>query len=80
MTGRPWPGLPEPPVSIARHPGWHELARLRLFYTAHPGVLIGPGALGTWQAVIPEPAGETFAARTTLGELLDRLDALLGGR
>jgi len=50
--------------------------RLVAFKAAHPDVLIGPGEFNTWQAVIPEPAGETYTARATLRELLDRLDEL----
>jgi hypothetical protein len=50
--------------------------RLAAFKAAHPDVLIGPGEFNTWQAVIPEPTGETYTARATLRELLDRLDEL----
>ncbi len=37
---------------------------------------MGPGEFGTWQARIPEAAGETVTTRHTLRELLDRLDEL----
>ena len=57
-----------------------ELARLRQFRVGHPDVLIGDGGFGTWQALIPEPDGETVTTRYTLRELLDRLDALLDDR
>lgn len=39
---------------------------------------MGPGEFGTWQARIPEAAGETVTTRHTLRELLDRLDELTG--
>ncbi|MGH3403806.1 MAG: hypothetical protein ACRDRJ_15105 [Streptosporangiaceae bacterium] len=56
-----------------------EMARLAAFRAAHPGVAVELGDFGTWQAVIPAPNdGETFAARHTLGELLDRLGELIG--
>lgn len=57
-----------------------QLMRLAAFKAAHPDVLIGPGEFDTWQAVIPEPTGETYAARATLRELLDRLDDLTAGQ
>ena len=41
-----------------------------------PGVIIGAGEFGTWQALIPEAEGETVVSRHRLCELLDRLDAL----
>jgi hypothetical protein len=53
-----------------------QVPRLQAFRAAHPDVIIGPGGLGTWQARIPEPNGETVATRYTLRELLDRLDEL----
>jgi hypothetical protein len=49
----------------------------RLATAAPPlSVLIGDG-FGTWQALVPEPNGETVVVRHTLGELLDRLTELL---
>jgi hypothetical protein len=57
-----------------------EIPRLTTFRAAHPGVLIGGGGFGTWQALIPETDGETVVVRYTLAELLDRLDALLAER
>lgn len=62
------------------HPGRDEpdqLFRLQEFRAAHPGVIVGKGEFGTWQARIPCPAGETVAIRHTLRELLDRLAELL---
>lgn len=62
------------------HPVWDEpdqLFRLQEFRAAHPGVIVGKGEFGTWQARIPHPAGETVAIRHTLRELLDRLAELL---
>jgi len=53
-----------------------QVPRLLAFRAAHPGVTIGAGQFGTWQALIPEPHGETFVSRYRLCELLDRLDAL----
>ena len=58
-----------------------ELARLARFRAAHPDVTVGMGDFGIWQAVIPgDSGGETFTARHTLGELLDRLGACSGSR
>ena len=55
-----------------------QMPRLREFRAAHPGVIIGSGGFGTWQARIPETNGETVAVCHTLRELLDRLDELTG--
>ncbi len=55
-----------------------QVPRLREFRAAHPGVIIGSGGFGTWQARIPEKNGETVTVRYTLRELLDRLDELTG--
>jgi hypothetical protein len=60
----------------AAEPG--QLLRLAAFRAAHPDVRIGLGEFGTWEAVIPEPAGERFTAQYTLRKLLDRLDDLTG--
>ena len=54
-----------------------QLERLPVFRAAHPEVLIGGGQFGTWQAIIPEPNGETIIVRYLLRELLDKLDELL---
>jgi hypothetical protein len=54
-----------------------QISRLAAFRAEHPGVLIGGGGFGTWQALISETSGETVVVRYTLGELLDRLDVLL---
>ena len=56
-----------------------QVLRLARFRQEHPGVIIGEGGFGTWQARIPEPNGETVTTRHTLRELLDRLDQLTGG-
>ena len=53
-----------------------ELAWLDRFRGEHPDVLVGGGGFGTWQALIPEPNGETVVVRYTLRELLDKLDEL----
>jgi hypothetical protein len=53
-----------------------QVLRLARFRQDHPGVIIGDGGFGTWQARIPEPDGETVTTRYTLRELLDRLDKL----
>jgi protein-tyrosine-phosphatase len=55
-----------------------QVMRLARFRQAHPGVMVGAGR-GWWQAVIPEPDGEQVITRYTLGQLLDRLDELIGG-
>jgi len=59
---------------VADEPG--QVPRLLAFRAAHPGVIIGAGEFGTWQALIPEPDGETVVSRRRLCELLDRLDEL----
>ncbi len=56
-----------------------QVPRLRAFRAAHPNVIIGDGGFGTWQARIPEPAGETVITRHRLRDLLDKLDELAGG-
>lgn len=53
-----------------------QVLRLARFRQEHPDVIIGTGEFDTWQARIPEIAGETVATRYTLRELLDRLDQL----
>lgn len=53
-----------------------QLMRLARFRARHPDVIIGTGEFGTWQARIPQPAGETVTTRYTLRELLDRLEQL----
>ena len=55
-----------------------QVPRLARFRQEHPGVIIGEGGFGTWQARIPEPNGEIVATRHTLRELLDRLGELTG--
>ena len=57
---------------------YDQMPRLAAFRAANPSLTVEPGQFSTWEAVIPGPGGETFAARTTLGELLDRLDELTG--
>lgn len=53
-----------------------QVPRLLAFRAEHPGVLVQPGEFGTWEARIPEPAGETVVVRHTLRGLLDRLGEL----
>jgi len=53
-----------------------QVLRLARFRAGHPDVIICAGESGTWQARIPQPAGETVTTRYTLRELLDRLDQL----
>ena len=60
----------------AQEPG--QVPRLLAFRAAHPGVIIGAGEFGTWQALIPKENGETVVSRHRLCELLDRLDVLTG--
>ncbi len=50
--------------------------RLLAFRAEHPGVIIGAGEFGTWQALISGENGETVVNRHRLCELLDRLDEL----
>jgi hypothetical protein len=57
-----------------------QVLRLARFRQEHPGVIIGEGGFGTWQARIPEPDGETVTTRHTLRELLDRLGELTAER
>jgi hypothetical protein len=57
-----------------------QVPRLAAFRARHPRVSVSPGEFGTWEARIPEPDGERFVCRHRLVQLLDRLDALLGGR
>jgi hypothetical protein len=55
-----------------------QVVRLQTFRAAHPDVIIGTAEFGTWQALIPEPNGETVTTRHTLRALLDKLDMLTG--
>ncbi len=64
------------PAAAGREPGQWE--RMVAFRAAHPGVLVGGGDFGTWQALIPEANGETILVRYSLRELLDKLDEVLG--
>ncbi len=57
-----------------------QVLRLARFRAEHPDVIIGAGGFGTWQARIPEPAGETVITRYRLVELLDKLGELLAPR
>jgi hypothetical protein len=50
-----------------------QMLRLQQFREKHPGVIIGDGGFGTWQARIPAPDGETVITRYKLRELLDKL-------
>ena len=52
--------------------------RLAAFREQRPEVLIREG-FGFWQAVIPEPSGETVITRYELRGLLDKLDELTSG-
>jgi hypothetical protein len=56
-----------------------QVPRLQRYRAAHPDVAIAAGEFGTWQALIPEPAGETVITRHRLRDLLDKLDELAGG-
>lgn len=57
MTPRPWLSLMQDELD--------QVPRLAIFRDQHPGVLIREG-FGYWQAVIPEPTGETVITRYTL--------------
>lgn len=68
-----------PPYWLMLVPGEPDQAeRLAAFRVAYPIVVIQPGQFATWEARIPELAGETIIVRHTLRELLDRLGELLG--
>ena len=54
------------------------LRRLARFEREHPGVRVGHGEFGTWEAEVPQADGRAFAVRHTLPELLDRLDVITG--
>ena len=69
-------GAPAEAPFVLHVDGPAELARLDRFRAAHPDVLVGGVGFGTWQALIPEPNGETVVVRYTLRELLDKLDGL----
>lgn len=56
-----------------------QVVRLQRYRAAHPGVSVAAGQFGTWQALIPEPNGETVITRHRLCDLLDKLDELAGG-
>lgn len=55
-----------------------QVWRLSCFRAEHQGVVIVAGD-GWWQGRVPEPEGETVITRYTLRELLDKLEALVGG-
>jgi hypothetical protein len=57
----------------------NEAPRLCRFRSDHPKVRISAG-VGYWQALIPEPNGETVITRYLLRELLDKLERLLEPR
>jgi hypothetical protein len=67
-----------PPWLTSMQDELDQKPRLGRFRKQHPGVLIGEGS-GFWQAVIPEPSGETVITRYELRELLDSLDGLTSG-
>jgi hypothetical protein len=70
---------PRPPYRLQLLPAEPEQsARLAAYRVAYPIVVIQPGQFATWEARIPEPAGETVVVRHTLRDLLDRLGELLG--
>ena len=71
MNGLTRPALSPVPDEPDRVP------RLNQFRRDHPGVAIHAGQ-GYWQALIPEPTGETIITRYRLQELLDKLDTLTG--
>jgi hypothetical protein len=67
-----------PPWLTSMQDELDQKPRLVRFRERHPGVLIWEGS-GFWQAVIPEPSGETVITRYELGELLNKLDGLTSG-
>jgi hypothetical protein len=67
-----------PPRLTSMQDELDQKPRLIRFRDEHPGVLISEG-FGFWQAVIPEPSGETVITRYELRDLLDKLDELDSG-
>ena len=63
------------PLPLLRF-GDEDEVRLRAFHARHPGVWVIGEAGGFWQARRAEPAGETIRGGTTLGELMDKLEAM----
>jgi hypothetical protein len=68
------------PARLRAVEGEHEhdqVPRLLRFREAHPDVKVEyrPPA---WQAIIPQPNGETVITRYNLKAILDKLDELLG--
>ena len=57
-------------------PDHDQVPRLLSFRETHPDVTIAFGG-PFWQAIIPEPHGETVITRYELKALLDKLDELL---
>ena len=53
-----------------------QVLRLARFREQHPDVIIGTGEFGTWEARIPELAGETVTTRYKLRDRSHRLDEL----
>jgi len=53
-----------------------QVPRLLRFREAHPDVIVAFGG-PFWQAIIPEPHGETAVTRYDLKALLDKLSELL---
>jgi hypothetical protein len=64
-----------PPWLTAMQDELDQKPRLARFRAEHSGVLIREG-FGFWQAVIPEPSGETVITRYELRDLLDKLDVI----
>ena len=56
-----------------------QVVRLNRFRSEHQGIVIVAGE-GWWQGRVPEAKGETVITRYALRELLDKLDALVGGQ
>ena len=67
--------MPDVQPGLFLAPGDDDL-RLARFRRAHPAITIRPGQFGTWEALVPEAAGEGIIVRHTLRELLDRLEKL----
>lgn len=63
---------------VRGEPEYHDqVPRLMEFRDQHPGVIVAFGG-PFWQAIIPEPDGETVITRYSLKALLDKLGELLG--
>lgn len=64
------------PLAVVAPIDREQLPRLAAFKDAHPEVIAGGSGFGTWQALLPQPAGEIAITRHTLRELMDVLEEI----